>query len=383
MTRHTALASLPVLLAQIAAAAILAEASAGCSFSSSSCAGYTPPPTPPPQSVSVSSDVACAMLPQDVLPLDPASVVGPVFPADCSAACPSGYTQCSVPADYVKAFVVARNAVLYPVDAGPRPALDAGDDAGLEAGADGGPSFCPSVGGTVAIQCEVPVALCEGRRTDGVPDQPVRAARSTGEYLAACSYLEAVSVHAFARLHAELAALGAPRALLADVRRAQRDEVRHARLTRDLARRHGVEAERPAPPSLPLRSTLAIALENAVEGCVREAYGAVVASIRAARAADPEVRAAMESIARDEREHAALSWRIAAWLEPGLTRGGRDAVGRAMREAVANLEGAAGDDGADEACRAACGLPTEGDRRRAIALLDGALFGPGRLGAAA
>ena len=80
-----------------------------------------------------------------------------------------------------------------------------------------------------------------------------------------------------------------------------------------------------------------IALENAVEGCVRETFGALLGAYQAASAADPEVAAAMAGIAEDEARHAALAWRLAAWLEPRLDAGGLAAVRAARAEAVATL----------------------------------------------
>jgi hypothetical protein len=89
---------------------------------------------------------------------------------------------------------------------------------------------------------------------------------------------------------------------------------------------------------LPLRSPFAIALENAIEGCVRESYGALVAHHQAQTAFDPEIRAVMRAIAQDETRHAELSWRVAAWLEPGLSPAERDALGVARSEALAQLQ---------------------------------------------
>ena len=80
-----------------------------------------------------------------------------------------------------------------------------------------------------------------------------------------------------------------------------------------------------------------IAVENAVEGCVRETFGALVAAWQAAHAGDPEIAATMARIADDETRHAALAWAIAAWLEPRLERRAQRAVGAARRRAVESL----------------------------------------------
>ena len=53
-----------------------------------------------------------------------------------------------------------------------------------------------------------------------------------------------------------------------------------------------------------MRELEAIAIENAVEGCVRESFGALLATWQAKTAGDARVRAAMKRIARDETRHA-------------------------------------------------------------------------------
>jgi hypothetical protein len=80
-----------------------------------------------------------------------------------------------------------------------------------------------------------------------------------------------------------------------------------------------------------------MAVENAVEGCVRETYGALVATWQARHARDAEVAAAMASIAADETRHAALSWALAEWIEPKLDARARRRVGRARARAVRDL----------------------------------------------
>lgn len=93
---------------------------------------------------------------------------------------------------------------------------------------------------------------------------------------------------------------------------------------------------------LGVRSLDAIAEENAREGCVRETFGALVATVQAARALDPVVRTEMEIIARDETEHAALAWDVADWLDGALDDDARARVRRARTEATIDLEASLG-----------------------------------------
>ncbi|MBJ6763839.1 hypothetical protein JGU66_23955 [Myxococcaceae bacterium JPH2] len=87
----------------------------------------------------------------------------------------------------------------------------------------------------------------------------------------------------------------------------------------------------------PLRPLLDVILDNAVEGCVRETCGALVAHHQALKARDAEVREAMVRIAEDETHHAELSWDIHQWGSPRLSPQEQSAVREAQRRAVALL----------------------------------------------
>jgi hypothetical protein len=153
------------------------------------------------------------------------------------------------------------------------------------------------------------------------------------------AHLEAASVYAFERLAAELEAHGAPADLIEAARESARDEVRHADAMGRLAARFGAVTERRPPRvrDVPQRSLASLARENAVEGCVRETYGALVNAWQAAHARDPDVRDAMRAIAADELRHAALSWEVAEWAKRRVAPGQRRAIDRAQRRAVRKL----------------------------------------------
>ena len=162
---------------------------------------------------------------------------------------------------------------------------------------------------------------------------------SVGDCLARAAMLEAASVDAFDVLARELLHHRAPADLAAEARRAAADEVRHARMMDRLARRHGRRAK-PAPrlSHRAPRSLVAIAIENAQEGCVRETFGAALATWQGENATDLAVRAAMRRIARDECRHAELAWKIAAWANARLTARERARVAAAHRAALAAFE---------------------------------------------
>jgi hypothetical protein len=177
---------------------------------------------------------------------------------------------------------------------------------------------------------------CAGRRFEGFAPT-ASDARSVGEWLAQTAQLEAASVPAFERLARELAAHGAPKRLVLAAERAREDEVRHAAAMTAHALRHGASVSSIAVPALPVRPLLEIAIENAVEGCVREAFAALVAHFQAARAATPALRETFAKIAEDETRHAALAHDCDEWLLEKLTPAERARVFEARARALRDL----------------------------------------------
>jgi hypothetical protein len=192
--------------------------------------------------------------------------------------------------------------------------------------------------GAIFVDC-VTCPGAAGRRPAGLDvARLVRPASTLGEYFACMAHLEEASIRAFRDLKSELLERGAPRVLVRSAARAARDEVRHARLMRRLARRFGRSAPRARVRPREARSLEAMVRENAVEGCVRETYGALLAGWQAAHAQDPEIAAAMARIAEDETRHAALSWAIARWAERRLDERARARLAALREAAVAQLE---------------------------------------------
>jgi hypothetical protein len=220
--------------------------------------------------------------------------------------------------------------------------------------------------GGIDLDCSI-CANGVGRIPAGLARARMAAAPSAlGNYFAAAAHFEQASVHAFQRLSAELAAHRAPARLLRAARRAERDEVRHARLMGRMAARFGGRPVRPRVCAGRPRALSTVAIENAMEGCVRETFGALVASFQAENAGDPAVARLMTSVARDETRHAALSWSVARWASRridaasrvGLAARCRDVIHALRRESRARV---------DDDLRARAGLPTTSQR---LALLD-------------
>jgi hypothetical protein len=181
-------------------------------------------------------------------------------------------------------------------------------------------------------------SLGRGRVPPGFVPRAVVGKDPRARFFASAAQLEAASIGSFEIVARDLRAHGAPARLVRAALRARKDEIRHARVMSRLAREHGattvprVAAARWAP-----RNLEAIATENAVEGCVRETYGAIDATWMAESARDPRVRAEMRVIARDETRHAALAWQVHAWSSARLDPAARARIARAREVAVREL----------------------------------------------
>lgn len=231
----------------------------------------------------------------------------------------------------------------------------------------------PDPDGTVTVDCVFPL-ICEGRRHACVRSRGGQGidARVT-LWLARAAHDEAASVYAFVALGCELAAHGAPRELLEAIDAAALDEVRHAEAVSELARRHGADIPALEIVETPIRDLLAIAVENAVEGCVGETWAALSAAHQGRFAADPEVRALYAAIAADEIRHAELAWAIDAWLMGQLGPASRAMVATARRTAARRLTGVL-EDSQEDAGLAALGVPARRVAQRLVAGLDAALW---------
>src|SRR5262249_38709275 len=140
------------------------------------------------------------------------------------------------------------------------------------------------------VRCEGKAVeyYCEGRRPIGhVERRPL--GESLGEHLARCAELEASAVTAFDDVIAALERWRAPDELIAPCRQASAQEVEHAHAMDALARRHGGSPQTPRREHREI-DRFTLALDNAIEGCVNEAWAALRARWIAEHARDPDVR---------------------------------------------------------------------------------------------
>jgi hypothetical protein len=223
--------------------------------------------------------------------------------------------------------------------------LDAGDGSGPGDAGDGRTPDQSDAGDgglctpSYEITCFLSIELPSGRRPSSLLDDPRCDNHTTGKILAELARLEAASVTAFRILARELRDHRAPKYLVMASERAAHEEIGHARMVGTLARRYG-EAPRAAvlAPAPPTRHLEEIALENAVEGCARETFGAVLAQWQARHATDPAVRRAMAVIGVEEAGHAELAWKVTEWAEQRLPRGSRRRVVEARERELTQLQ---------------------------------------------
>lgn len=173
-----------------------------------------------------------------------------------------------------------------------------------------------------------------GRRPPGLGAIAVTTDDEVGRWLATIAHLEAAAVPAFLLLARELVAHQAPAALVHAALVAADDEVRHARVMGALARAHGVTPPPVTVAPTELRDLPTLALDNATEGCVREAWAAACAQHQGEAAPDPVLAAALRAIARDEHRHAALSRALDGWLRSRLGPVSRRRAALARRDTL-------------------------------------------------
>jgi hypothetical protein len=233
------------------------------------------------------------------------------------------------------------------------------------------PSGCSrtELDGQPATLCHYFTCSNDGRRPEGLREaQPHAPGCELGALYAHVAWLEAASVPAFLRLADELIAHGAPEALVKAARRSAADEVRHTRAMQALARRHGASMPEVAIAPFQPRSLEAMCTENALEGCVREMFGALVTGWQARTAGDAEVRRALGPISRDELRHAELAWAVDAWAVERLTAPERERLRELRWHELSVLEQEVGSQVPPEHFVREAGVPS---REQALSLLQG------------
>src|SRR6185312_2291637 len=256
----------------------------------------------------------------------------------------------------------------------PAQTITAIDDAGIASATDGGflpTAYCAVTCSTSTTDCREVVTdrgqpellctqlvSCGGRRPVAWSAEPVDRVDAIEQFFVRSAALEAASVHAFRRLADELRRHGAPDELAQRAGASAAQEVVHARIVGEMARRYGATPVAVRLPEAGERTLLELAIDNAIEGCVRETFGAAVAQWQAATARDKRVRRAMRRIARDEADHARLAWDLRAWMATRLTIDERTLVLAETQRAVARLDAVVVSSSPPRALVDEVGLPT-------------------------
>ena len=196
----------------------------------------------------------------------------------------------------------------------------------------------PENRGTIRCEGRAVEYFCKGRRPLGHVDaRAAEAGDGLAWTLAEMAQLEAASVLAFEQLADQLIGFDAPAAFVERCRSATADERRHARWLTALAEARGARVVEPRIEEGHAPDRLSIAMHNAVEGCVHEAFAALVAAWIARDGADPVLRKVYARIAEDETRHGQLAWDLHAWLRSQLSTRERELVEAAQRAALASL----------------------------------------------
>ena len=180
------------------------------------------------------------------------------------------------------------------------------------------------------------IPMCMGRRPMGHIEHQT-SNQDLGNHFANCAYLEAASVDAFIELAEQLRTWGAPADLIQRCLIAAEEERNHTQLMDGLAKMYG--GHRPVP-SAELQSNTSlfeVALHNAVEGCIHEAWAACVAMHQAIHA-DVSIKRIYTHIAKDEIEHAQLSWDLHEWFHSQLSENERHLLRLAQLKAIEQLQ---------------------------------------------
>lgn len=325
----------------------------GCSRASTSCDDFEPQS----KQISLTRDRACTVA-WEAGGSSASPTQAAIDEQVCNSICGGGW-HCSIPFDYVRAV----NGLNSP---GPS-ATDA------DAASDGSTILnCPATPEEVIVTCS---NYCEGRFTDGAPLPATLAPITTAKYFERCAHFEWVSVSSFRRLASELSVHGAPSNLIHRARSFAYDEVRHTQQMEALVSEAGgnvVARARVSP--LPIRPLLEMALENAIEGCVRETFGALIACVRAKRAHSPLVREIMNEIADDESRHSELGFEILEWSRAQLSAEENVYINVALESAIVDLETW---ETLPSHIVAELGDPTPSERRPLIETLRARVWAPG------
>ena len=186
--------------------------------------------------------------------------------------------------------------------------------------------------------CEYTQCAVEGR----VHGEIKKLEKSTGYtelgiHFARGYHAEASSVGAFLQLRKELAFHQAPKELQERCFLAAKEEIVHAQLLAKLAKLHQGQLPTLDFGRFQPRSLFALALDNAVEGCIFETFSSLKALQQANNATDQVIAKAMKIIALDEIKHAELAWDIHRSLISRLSSAERDIIHEAQKEAIQQL----------------------------------------------
>jgi peroxiredoxin family protein len=188
------------------------------------------------------------------------------------------------------------------------------------------------------VTCEFTQCAVEGRVHGGIQKLTQSTGCSgLGRYFARAYHAEASAVEAFLELRKELSFHNAPTELIDRCFLAAKEEVVHAQMMAKLAELHQGQLPDLSFGEFEPRTLLELALDNAVEGCIFETFSALKILRQAQKATDSVIAQTLNSIAKDECNHAELSWDIHRYLMTKLSNEEQTLVQKAQKEAVIKI----------------------------------------------
>lgn len=188
------------------------------------------------------------------------------------------------------------------------------------------------------VTCEFTQCAVEGRVHGSIQKLTQSTGCSgLGRYFARAYHAEASAVEAFLELRKELQFHSAPTELIARCFLAAKEEVVHAQMMAKLAEIHQGQLPDLSFGEFEPRTLFELALDNAVEGCIFETFSALKMLQQAQRATDPVIAQTLNSIAKDEVNHAELSWNIHHYMMTRLSDEERTLVQKAQKEAITKI----------------------------------------------
>ena len=193
--------------------------------------------------------------------------------------------------------------------------------------------------GTISCQGVSSWGECKGGRRPLQHREPlIEGTHRLANQLAAMAHMEHASITAFQELARQLKQHHAPTHFVERCLEAAEDERQHEKMLSQLASSAGGRFVTTEEHSCEHATLYEIALHNAVEGCINEAWAACLAVHQGFYAQKPLLRRIFQKIGHDEIRHAQLAWDLHEWLLTQLSPEQGHQIQQAQQQALASVQ---------------------------------------------